>query len=198
MCATPERLSNERQFGIALQVYATDRYGLFPIGGEGVDSKGNPNPYWVQTLAPYYSQTQDARNSPAWKDPGRDWNPDYLDWYPWGDGQYRAVGAGPSSPGAWGLVDARYWSNTSISDVDVPTKTVWLHCALVGANFSHSVHTELIGIDPDGIHLGSDNYLFVDGHAASYSPDPITDTWLNFSQRIYHYPPNLPPDQAEW
>ena len=189
-------MSTERQFGVALQLYADAYNDYLPQSGEG-----GKVPYWVLTIAPYYSGNTFVTEDQAWQDPGRQGNLRYP--YPWGEANYRALGAGPNKQhlGRYGLVDGRFWSNAVLSEADVPIKTTWLYCCNMGANLTWAVQG-VPGIPNwggvNGAHLGADNYLFLDGHVHTYAVKPIQEHYLNTSQHLYHYPPQVPASQAEW
>ena len=191
-------MHTEKQLGLALHLYATDNGNLFPHSGDGLAPPGMP--YWVQTLAPYYSQnTTDVTGDPTWQDPARKGKPLYM--YPWGSGNYRAIG------GSNYLLVTGDVPNQSFSSVRDPSKTVWLFCCDIGANTSHGVHVEISTSGPgmpgwggvNGAHLGSDNYLFVDGHVDSHEVQPLIDYGESFGViEFYSYPPTVPRKKAEW
>lgn len=82
------------------------------------------------------------------------------------------------------------------SDADVWIRTAWLHCCNAGANMSCAVQG--VSAVTVGAHLGSDSYLFLDGHAQTYAMEPIQEHYLSLGQQAFHYLPEISPIQAQW
>lgn len=180
-------MTTEKQLGLALHLYASENNSLIPLGGQG------GAPCWVESIAPYYSQNPtDVSGDPCWQDPARRDRPLYK--YPWGSANYRAIG------GDCMLFDARWsnYRNDSLNNVRKPDKTVWLHCVDHGANLGYRIYGRPNGVGVDGVHLGKDNYAFVDGHVESYDAKPILDYYANFFTGSEWYPPTVPARNAEW
>lgn len=192
-------LNNEKQMSLALQLFINENDGKFPWG----INTNVPENYWVYIFAPHYVGGKDAHEKPqAWVGPAREMIS--RDVYLWGDGHCRVLGQPDGL-----FTDMRSFGRQTVLDnVNVPSKTVWLHCLAFGLNYSSGV---LGNEHLDGIHNGSDSYIFVDGHTSTYSAEPIWDWWVatggsreqppySSGLAAYTYPPELEsnPNEAQW
>ena len=192
-------MSNERQMGLALNMFFQDNDNVFPYGIGPITDNANRWPYmsvfprmyewgagtyWVHYLAPYYVSGDDANdNAQAWLDPARP-----IDKvFPWGAGHYRVLGQLDILFRDW-----RYSRPNFPADYVVqPSKVVYMHCL----SWALSYHPSVTGDDIlDGIHPGnSDTYAFVDGHAETAENEPIVNWYNSRSLYAYTYPP-----KASW
>ena len=111
------------------------------------------------------------------------------------------------------FVDSRFRSagnfvETPInSGVRVPGKTMMIHCSWYGPSSFGGIWGQLL----NGQHNGSETFLFVDGHAASYKSQPNIEYWEknggpsgSHSAYVYTYLPKAnstfrrPAGDAEW
>ena len=72
--------------------------------------------------------------------------------------------------------DSSYPNNDHVDNVNVPSKTMWMHCSTYGGWSIRGVFA-----DPGkaiGDHMGGDNFTFQDGHAATFPVKPQVDFWV--------------------
>ena len=192
-------LNNSRQFTFALHTYFADWEGDFPLASERVafPNLGRPDRGWVDTLGAYFGITSTwhlgavgqfpgyAINKSFYEpfavliDPAHDWTVHDIISYAnrvggkwhwrWSLFQYRVMGRdylfelelSVPSPGHHDHAD----------NVAVNSKTQWIHCTKVGA----STRGPLGNHHMDGVHMGGDNFAFVDGHASTHDIKPFQD-----------------------
>ena len=210
-------LNNEKQIAFAVQLYAADYDGDFPDFARYVNNSSyKTTSHYVWTLRPYYGFQMDI-----WFDPSREkstyaYRPDrivdIID-QEGTDVTYTVGGAGYLAMGAqFMFVDSRFrgWGNyqeTHFDDVIVPAQTLMMHCTWAGGSVQGGIWGQYF---LNSVHHDSANFVFVDGHAATYQSKPIIDWWVQtggspvFSLPIYgaytsHYPPQAAsPGLAEW
>ena len=199
-------LSNERQMSFALHQYFTDWEGSFPLGSEyfAFQNEGRPNRYYVDVLSDYlgitepfvlpgfgsfpgYVRANDKFGYEIWNDPGREYYPVSYRWRSW---QYRVMGV------SYLFEDERVvpeGHHDHRDNVNVPSKTMWMHCSEAGTY----TPGPLANGHMTGAHMGSDSFMFVDGHAATFKVEPIIN-WAQATGRYddntaytYTYPPVL-------
>ena len=207
-------MSNERQMGLALQMFFQDNENVFPyMIGPITDNDGRwpymstlPRMYewgagtmWVHYMDPYYVSGNDANdNAQAWLDPAR---PMPRNTYPWGVGHYMVMGQVGILFRDWRGVRPNFPADW----VTQPSKTAYMYCQARGLSGSNAV---LGNEHLDGIHPGnSDTYAFVDGHSETAENEPIVN-WFNArGVAAYTYPPKAKwrptnskdaADKAEW
>ena len=187
---TTQCLSNIRQVGLALTNYAVDNRGyLPPVGSWG----GQNVPTWFNTIAPYLgSDVADIRDGeiasisracPSWQGrndvaaQARATKPGFgMTIHP------RAGSRSNGQPNVAGPVLNRF-RLISISDFDVPTRTILLgdssdwHLFITGGNWVNgnwdenpNIPTGYSSGHPDR-HRGRANYLMADTSAATLHPD---------------------------
>ncbi|MCC5843615.1 MAG: DUF1559 domain-containing protein [Verrucomicrobia bacterium] len=187
---TTQCMSNLRQAGLALTMYAAENHGYLPPAGSW---GGQSAPTWYNTIAEYLgSDVVDIRDGeiasisracPAWQ--GRRDVPESARATKPGFGMTihpRAGSARNGQPNVAGPVLNRF-RLISISDFDVPTRTILLgdssdwHLYIVGGNWvngnwdaSSSSPTGYNSGHPDR-HRGRANYLMADSSVATLAPD---------------------------
>ena len=177
-------LSNEKQFAIALHLFFEDHNGLFPYA----NNYAKKDTYWINNLAPYYNAaTEVDEKDSEWHDPARDVI--YLFNNPTArSAHYIVMGS------QFMFIDSRVnYHRTSIDDVKVPTKTMWMHCGWT--------YTYMPGVWAPrltGAHNGGENFVFIDGHAATFKSQPFWDWHRKSGSWAYTNLPNRHPGRAEW
>ena len=195
-------LSRERQFGVALHQYFNDWDGYFPLASEYFTT-WRPR-YYVDQLGEYLGTNAGGYANPPeeygdqwfWRDPGREpykVGPPYKQLF--GSWQYRVMGVDCL------FADPRTIGNDHQDSVNVPTKTMWMHCSEAGT-YARTAYGDNNMI---GIHNRSDNFIFVDGHAKGHDVQPLKDWWDVHQTSVvsYTYPPGKDPNlgslaEAQW
>ena len=219
-------LSNERQLSFALHQYFTDWSGSFPIQEYfAYTNEGRPNRGTLDVLGHYLGITRTWDLGPVGlfngyaftgragfeilNDPAR-FTTNHNSGQRWGSAHYRAMGS------RYLFEDERLvppGHHDNVDNVNVPGKTLWTHCADVGALWGwdgvwpaniNSYGDSAQGPGGNG-HNGAVNWSFIDGHGESNDLSPVADMWLatggaaNFSPQTpaeygnyaYTYPPEV-------
>ncbi len=204
-------LSNERQLSLAIHLYAQDYDDLIPPFSEY--PPGNSEYYiatqFAVTLFPYY------QNVDLWLDPSRELlseasNPvsytlpeamaladKWVLGHVWGWANYSTYG------GQYMFVDhtrmPHKWQR--ISNIYQPVKTATLYCSYYGPGVFAGTWAQIL----EGRHNGTENFLFMDGHAGVVDSQPLIDFWQanggatgSHGAYSYTYPPGVNPGQAQW
>ncbi len=210
-------LSNEKQLALAVQLYAADHDDDFPDATRYISfASAKTTSHFVWTLRPYYGFQMDI-----WFDPSREkstypYRPDNIAeiiqqqgpdvTYSIAGGHYTVMGS------QFMFVDSRWRDagnaqETHFGDVNMPAKTLMIHCGWPGPGEQGGLFGQYF---LNWVHHASANFVFVDGHAATYKSKPIIDWWvqtggtLDWGAPVYgtyasHYPPQAAsPGLAEW
>ena len=207
-------MNNERQIGLALNMFFQDNENVFPYGiGPETDNNGRwpymyglgggfgvggAGTYWVHYLAQYYVSGGDAKDNPqAWLDPGRSLSNEG----PWGSGNYRVMGQADILFRDWRLSRPNFPADLVLQ----PSKVAYMYC-FSSLTFSDGVGHD--GIDSYAIHPGgSDTYAFVDGHAETAEAEPLLNWFRSRGVSAFTYPPKAgwrpwssqnAADKADW
>lgn len=207
-------MSNVRQFTGATMSYVYENNGWFPRSGASLGPEAwQSHTHYYFTLEPYFNDFN------VLVDPGRE-NPqtppenDKPIWE-WTSTNFWVIGH------SFVFYDQRVvsWgqgSRTRIDDVATPSKSLLSNCVfywrardsqpgLYGRDdmfpaegYAQGPDGVIIPTTPGGIHNGTEDFAFMDGHAALYSTVPIREWFLATSTYAYTYPPGVPPAEAEW
>ena len=209
-------MGNSRQLVSATMSYLYDNNGFFPraVASLPEDPEAwQPHTHYLFTLEPYFND---------WKilaDPGRD-NPEVppendKSLWVWRSINFWVVGHGYAFYDERDLRDGLA-AQTQIDDVARPSKSLLVNCVFWWGGLGNS--NGLWGGDesfpgavawnlrdntyepttPGGIHNGTENFTFFDGHASLFSTTPIREWWLTTSTHAYTYPPGVTPAEAQW
>ena len=186
-------MNNARQFIMATTTYALDHHGWYPRWMASLDEdpeKWRFDTHLWSTLEPYFND---------WRiltDPGRDNSEDNSDYFYGEDRNYWYIGI------SYLFVDDRLiqWGQgmrTRYDDVIVPAKTLLTYCVVEtksgGANAGLSDPPDL-----NGVHNGTETFVFVDGHGGFFSTEPVAEYFAAVNTYAYTYPPGVVPNEAEW
>lgn len=185
-----ECLSNLRQWGLALQMYADDQNGFTPRRGQGVRPLANVSrpEDWFNALPPYLTLPTFA-DVLAQSGASLDTRP-------------RLFGCPEARPVS-GCLYLAYAMNLCLSPWnqpephrldDIPTLSSVVFLADGGVGFS-SAYPAAAQYSPQPRHLEQANLLFLDGHAESFSGPSIgCNTGVNLrADVIWQFDTNQPP-----
>ena len=191
-------LSNLKRIGRAQAVYCDDHDGYYQSGFRD-QVTWDPDTSWVAVLEPWIrprTKSESVWYCPSAAGKGDGWTPSYIanSWLYYDQGGY-----GSRTP-----------VNRSMIRIPSRTAAVWDNsAAFYGCDYRYgsmidglywfsSPNPDRDAKINDGRHNGSDNFLFADGHVASYDMAGVKARpgW----RRIWTYPPGVPPRRAqcEW
>ena len=204
-------LSNARQFHVATMTYITDNNGWFCRAAESEGPNAwDHSTYYFHTLFPYFND---------WSvliDPGRDNNREEAirrtnrpDW-PAMDGRDNNYQVNGHSYMFWDprLISWGQGRQTRLDDIVVHSKTIFSNCIMQGRGGDWSAWcglwggTKAAGFYEDivdvggGVHNGTEQYTFVDGHGDFFSTEPVREFWETTQTGTLTYPPETPPSEA--
>lgn len=194
-------MSNSRQLYTAATTYAIDNNAWYPRASATLSDDPEawqPQTHYWFTLAAYYNDVS------VLTDPGRD-NSTIVGKEKWPyidtDRNYWFVGH------TYLFYDPRLLSwgqglRTRFEDPTVPSKSLLANCVNEGRADDWQPglfgREDLFPPDNGGPHNGTEDFVFMDGHAGLYSTEPIVEFYQASSTYTYTYPPNVAPAEAEW